>query len=49
VVLMLFVLASLALPLSSGFTAEFMILLGAFTQGMALAGAQAGVRAWWPR
>lgn len=35
VVLMLFVLASLALPLSSGFTAEFMILLGAFTQGLA--------------
>ena len=43
VVLMLFVLASLALPLSSGFTAEFMILLGAFTQGMALAHAHAGV------
>lgn len=35
VVLMLFVLASLALPLSSGFTAEFLILLGAFTQGLA--------------
>jgi NADH-quinone oxidoreductase subunit M len=43
VVLMLFVLASLALPLSSGFTAEFMILLGAFTQGMALAHSHAGI------
>jgi NADH-quinone oxidoreductase subunit M len=45
VVLMLFVLASLALPLSSGFTAEFLILLGAFTQGLAVwrAGAGAGV------
>ena len=35
VVLMLFVLASLALPLTSGFTAEFLILLGAFTEGLA--------------
>lgn len=35
VLLMLFVLASLALPLSSGFTAEFLVLLGAFTQGLA--------------
>lgn len=45
VVLMLFVLASLALPLSSGFTAEFLILLGAFTQGLAAwaAGAGAGL------
>ncbi len=44
VVLMLFVLASLALPLTSGFTAEFLILLGAFTQGLAgwAAGAGAG-------
>jgi NADH-quinone oxidoreductase subunit M len=41
VVLMLFVLASLALPLTSGFAAEFMVLLGAFTTGYAhwLAGA----------
>jgi NADH-quinone oxidoreductase subunit M len=41
VVLMLFVLASLALPLTSGFTAEFLVLLGAFTTGYAhwLAGA----------
>lgn len=36
VVLMLFVLASLALPLSSGFTAEFLILMGSFTQGLAV-------------
>jgi NADH-quinone oxidoreductase subunit M len=42
VVLMLFVLASLALPLSSGFTAEFLILLGAFTQGLAAWRADAG-------
>ncbi len=35
VVLMLFVLASLALPLTSGFTAEFMVLLGSFTSGWA--------------
>jgi NADH-quinone oxidoreductase subunit M len=34
--LMLFVLTSVALPLTSGFTAEFMILLGAFTQGVAV-------------
>jgi NADH-quinone oxidoreductase subunit M len=34
VVLMLFVLASLALPLSSGFTAEFMVLIGAFVAGL---------------
>jgi NADH-quinone oxidoreductase subunit M len=34
VVLMLFVLASLALPLTSGFTAEFMVLLGAFVAGL---------------
>ena len=45
VVLMLFVLASLALPLSSGFVAEFLILLGAFSRGLANlnAGAGAGV------
>jgi NADH-quinone oxidoreductase subunit M len=35
VVLMLFVLASLALPLTSGFAAEFMVLLGAFAAGLA--------------
>jgi NADH-quinone oxidoreductase subunit M len=35
VVLMLFVLASLALPLTSGFTAEFLILQGAFARGLA--------------
>ncbi len=35
VTLMLFVLASLALPLTSGFTAEFMVLLGAFDAGLA--------------
>jgi NADH-quinone oxidoreductase subunit M len=34
VVLMLFVLASLALPITSGFTAEFMVLLGAFVTGL---------------
>ena len=43
VVWMLFTLASLALPLTSGFTAEFMILLGAFTQGLAAWHAQAGI------
>jgi NADH-quinone oxidoreductase subunit M len=35
VVLMLFVLASLALPLTSGFAAEFMVLIGAFAAGLA--------------
>jgi NADH-quinone oxidoreductase subunit M len=35
VVLMLFVLASLGLPLTSGFTAEFLVLLGATTGGVA--------------
>jgi NADH-quinone oxidoreductase subunit M len=34
VLMMLFVLTSVALPLTSGFTAEFLILLGAFTQGL---------------
>ena len=43
VVWMLFTLASLALPLTSGFTAEFMILLGAFTQGLQAWQAHAGV------
>lgn len=42
VVWMLFTLASLALPLTSGFTAEFLILLGAFTQGLAVWRAHAG-------
>jgi NADH-quinone oxidoreductase subunit M len=41
--LMLFVLTSVALPLTSGFTAEFMILLGAFTQGVAAWRAGSGV------
>jgi NADH-quinone oxidoreductase subunit M len=35
VTLMLFILASVALPLTSGFTAEFLILFGAFQQGLA--------------
>jgi NADH-quinone oxidoreductase subunit M len=34
VLVMLFVLTSVALPLTSGFTAEFLILLGAFSQGL---------------
>ncbi len=42
VVWMLFTLASLALPSTSGFTAEFLILLGAFTQGLAAWQAQGG-------
>jgi NADH-quinone oxidoreductase subunit M len=42
VVFMLFILASLALPLSSGFTAEFLVLLGTFTQGLAVWQAGAG-------
>ena len=32
---MLFVLTTVALPLTSGFTAEFLILFGAFAQGLA--------------
>jgi NADH-quinone oxidoreductase subunit M len=32
---MLFVLSSLALPLTSGFTAEFLVLFGAFSRGLA--------------
>jgi NADH-quinone oxidoreductase subunit M len=45
VVLMLFVLASLGLPLTSGFTAEFMVLLGSVTRGLANvdAGGSAGM------
>ena len=35
VMLMLFILASVALPLTSGFTSEFLILFGSFQQGMA--------------
>ena len=42
VLIMLFVLTSVALPLTSGFAAEFMILLGAFTQGLAAWRADAG-------
>lgn len=34
VTLMLFILASVALPLTSGFTSEFLILFGAFQQGV---------------
>jgi NADH-quinone oxidoreductase subunit M len=33
--MMLFVLTTVALPLTSGFTAEFLILFGAFAQGLA--------------
>ena len=40
--LMLFVLTTVALPLTSGFTAEFLILFGAFAQGLAAWQAQAG-------
>ncbi len=36
VVVMLFVLASLALPLTSGFTAEYLILQGSMLRGLAL-------------
>lgn len=43
VLTMLLVLTSLALPLTSGFTAEFLILLGAFTEGLAAWQADAGV------
>lgn len=43
VLLMLFILTSVALPLTSGFTGEFMILLGAFQNAFALWQAQAGV------
>ncbi len=42
VVLMLLVLASLALPLTSGFAAEFLVLLGAFSAGYAHIQAGAG-------
>src|SRR5664279_3718543 len=42
VVLMLFILTSLALPLTSGFTAEFLILFGAFARGLAAWDAGAG-------
>jgi NADH-quinone oxidoreductase subunit M len=42
VVLMLFILTSIALPLTSGFTSEFLILFGAFQQGMAAWRADAG-------
>ena len=39
---MLFVLTTVALPLTSGFTAEFLILFGAFAQGLAAWQAHAG-------
>lgn len=41
-VLMLFILTSVALPLTSGFTAEFLILFGAFLQGLAAWRAELG-------
>jgi NADH-quinone oxidoreductase subunit M len=40
--LMLFVLTTVALPLTSGFTAEFLILFGAFAQGFDAWQAHAG-------
>jgi NADH-quinone oxidoreductase subunit M len=40
--LMLFVLTTVALPLTSAFTAEFLILFGAFAQGLAAWQAHAG-------
>jgi NADH-quinone oxidoreductase subunit M len=40
--LMLFVLTTVALPLTSGFTAELLILFGAFAQGLAAWQAHAG-------
>jgi NADH-quinone oxidoreductase subunit M len=39
---MVFVLTTVALPLTSGFTAEFLILFGAFAQGLAAWQAHAG-------
>lgn len=42
VILLLFILASVALPLTSGFTGEFMVLLGAFQKAFTLWQAQAG-------
>ena len=42
VVMMLFVLTTMALPLTSGFTSEFLILLGAVTHGIAAWRADAG-------
>lgn len=42
VMLMLFILASVALPLTSGFTSEFLILFGAFQQGIANLNANQG-------
>jgi NADH-quinone oxidoreductase subunit M len=39
---MLFILASVALPLTSGFTSEFLILFGAFQQGLAALQANQG-------
>ena len=45
VVMLIFVLASVALPLTSGFTGEFMILLGAFQSAFAAWQAQTGATA----
>lgn len=42
VTLMLFILASVALPLTSGFTSEFLILFGSFQKGIALVKANQG-------
>lgn len=42
VTLMLFILASVALPLTSGFTSEFLILFGTFQKGLALVKAGQG-------
>jgi len=42
IMLMLFILTSVALPLTSGFTSEFLILFGTFQQGLTLWMANAG-------
>jgi len=42
VMLMLFILTSVALPLTSGFTSEFLILFGTFQQGLTIWMANAG-------
>src|ERR1039457_3623152 len=42
ILMMLMVLTTLALPLTSGFTSEFLILFGAFQQGMAAWGSDSG-------
>jgi NADH-quinone oxidoreductase subunit M len=43
VLMMLFIVTSIALPLTSGFTSEFLILFGAFQQGMTLWKAGSGM------